>query len=733
MPEAQVVFNIDELDDPVLPDGVPSWEGGQFSNWRANLLKPNQSNRLLNCDIDRLGRIRTRKGTTRLGAGPINSGKIIQGLTFFQTANYNYVVAANNRNLYAFNGASWDLIAQGGCVDNDDIVISRSGQINNASGYSIGDRVLIVDGITDIVGTGEKLYFLENLKHDRFEYTIASHAETGGNTTTITLEQPGLVFAVKDNATFIVLRTAKVNNGAGYAAGTTTITIDGYTGIVQNNEYMVILSENVRHQITSHTETGGNTTSITFTTGLLAAYQTNTVNDRVTFAQGVDKLFFSDGTGNIYGWNGSTTMKIASGNVVDFLTGSAYVDNNSKPPQNAKILIWFQNRLIASGISAEPDAIYFSDFLDPTSWDKDFQMIRVGGGDSDPITGLVPWTDLSLIVLKKNSIYVIDCDPSQNPDPADPTLLVSNFAIRKLHSRIGCPAPLTAVQVGGASSTPGSDVFFLDSDKKVRSIRRTLAAENQQELVGDVSQPVQDVLDLVSLTSISNAVAFFHNGHYVLAVPVLGATRPNVVMSYQVHTQSWPGEWIGWTPTAFSLRTDTGDYSKMIFGEDNGQVHQWNDDVALSDEVAATYQDAGNALITIIITRAITFGDPFNFKTGLNAEFEFDESVATVNILAVKDGAVQPEAISGSPFSTLSTPRLKLPQVLPFTLPVLPGLLRKSFDLQRYGTWREFQFFIVALADKLSLRSIRVTGFMDTISLQTTPITEKLSGDMPGA
>ncbi len=720
MPDTQVNFNIETLDDPVLPDGIPSWEGGQFSNWRANLLRPNQSNRLVNCDVDRLGRIRTRKGSVLLGPA-INADKMVQGLTFFQTQFYNYVVAANNRSLYAFNGATWDLIAQGGCADNDDIVIGRIGQINNAGGYAIGDTDLVVDGITDIVSSGEKLYFIFNLKTDRFEYTIASHGETAGNTTTITLEQNGLVVPVKDNYKFIVLRTAKVNNTGGYAAATTTITIDGYTGIAQVDEWLVILSENVRHKITAHSETGGNTTSVTFTVGLQAAYLTSSITNRVTFAQGVDKLFFCDGVGPIFGWNGTTTMKIKDGNIVDFLTGSAYVDNNAQPPSTCNILIWFQNRLIASGIPTEPDAIYFSDFLDPTSWDKNYQQIRIGGGDSDPITGLVPWTDLSLIVFKKNSIYVVDCDPAQNPDPTDPTLLVSSFAVRKIHSRIGCPAPLTSQQVGGGSTTPGSDVFFLDSDKKVRSVRRTLAAENQQELVGDISQPIQDVLDRINIGAVAQSVAFYHNGHYMLFVPIDGATLPNVGIAYNLETQSWAGEWIGWTPTCLSIRADVGDMSKMIFGQINGQVRQWFDDVGLNDEVAATYQDAGSDIVTEITTRAITFGDPFNFKTGFNVEFEFDESVAVVNILVVLDGEFQPRPLGGQTFSTLSSPRLRLPQVLPFTLTDAPGLVRKSFDLQQYGTWRELIFFIVAFKDKISIRSVRVTGFMDTLRLQTIP------------
>ena len=50
--------------------------------------------------------------------------------------------------------------------------------------------------------------------------------------------------------------------------------------------------------------------------------------------------------------------------------------------------------------------------------------------------------------------------------------------------------------------------------------------------------------------------------------------------------------------------------------------------------------------------------------------------------------------------------------------------MRKAFDLQRYGTWRELQFQINTIGPdygKLAIRSIRITFFMDTMKLQTVP------------
>jgi hypothetical protein len=99
-------FN-DAVDDVLLPDAIPSFEGGQFSNVRANLLQPNQSKLLQNCDIDKLGKIRTRRGTIKIGTGPPSgvADTIIQGLTSYQTPKSvdptmpNNIVPANNAKL----------------------------------------------------------------------------------------------------------------------------------------------------------------------------------------------------------------------------------------------------------------------------------------------------------------------------------------------------------------------------------------------------------------------------------------------------------------------------------------------------------------------------------------------------------------------------------------------------------------------------------------------------------
>ena len=320
----------DEADDALLGDAVPSFEGGQFSNLRANLLQPNQSKLLGNCDIDRLGKLRTRRGTIMLGTGPPSgvADTTIQGLTSYQTPENNYVVAANNRKIWKYTDGTpgtWARIATGGAADNDEIIVFRTGAINNAGGYAMGTTVLTVDAITGFVAAGEKLYFLNNLKNDYFEYTIASVSPAApAATTQITLEEPGLVFDVADNWVFVVARTAKINHAA-YAGGYSgVLTIDNFTGSVNAGEFSsssprtsrTRLRRILRPLATRHPLIHGRT-SIPSPERLwpvrcrLITWQPMPPTP-IVFAQGNDALYFCDGLGPIYGWNGKTVQNLSA-------------------------------------------------------------------------------------------------------------------------------------------------------------------------------------------------------------------------------------------------------------------------------------------------------------------------------------------------------------------------------------------------------------------------------------
>jgi hypothetical protein len=77
--------------------------------------------------------------------------------------------------------------------------------------------------------------------------------------------------------------TGKVNNAAGYAAAATTMAVDGITGVVPVGATFRVTTPGTKdttYTVTAHSETLGNTTSITFTPGLVALVADN---DDITF------------------------------------------------------------------------------------------------------------------------------------------------------------------------------------------------------------------------------------------------------------------------------------------------------------------------------------------------------------------------------------------------------------------------------------------------------------------
>jgi hypothetical protein len=727
MPQ-RVIFNLDQMDDEPLGDGTSSFTGGMVSNEQANLIAENESSNLLNWDAETTGKITTRQGSIVLGGGALPVGSIIQGMAFYWSGANKYLVVATNGRLFAQIGAGWVQIALGGIFDNDVIEVIKLGRINHVGPpavYDIGTTVLDVDGFAGPVIPGDKFTLWQRDKG--YEYTIASVTPAfPGTTTQITIAPPGTVVKTYDNDQIIIKRFgARVNNAAGYPGGTVSINIDGITGPLGNGDKFVVTGEELIHTISTHTETAGNTTTIGFGSGGTPAIQGEYVASDgavpIIFALGGNKLFWTDGVLSIHSWDGKHTGNLSYGNIYD---------NGTEPPPTAvKWIAWFQNRLIAAGPAVSPESIWFSDFGDGTRWDSIFQEMEVGGGESDPIVAVVPWVDANLVVFKQHSIYILNMDPAQNPDPSDPTLLVASYGIRLLTHYVGCPAPQSIAQVGG----PGGDIFFIGSDKQVRSLRRTIAAASQQEMGPAVSLDVQNILKRITIDSIEKCTGYYWNNRYFIFTPLDGEVYPSTGLVYSTALNKWSGVWKGWLATAFCTKLLDNSRQALVIGQSNNTVLQWLGDTGADETLPDTYRDAvlgvaGVDIPTALLTRGYTFGDFFNWKTGLNCEFEFFDSLAFVNVSAVLDQLTQ-----GGDVASFDTTTFK-PLILPFDIPaVLPGpaFKRKQFDLQHFGQWRELQLYIYSASKKLSLRSIKVTGFIDTVQLQTLESTPSIDSPNP--
>lgn len=507
-------FFSDVLDDTPVFDASSSFEGGQRSNVRANLLNTNEVALLQNFDITRTGELITRRGSTRLGGTVDTSFGIVKGLTFYDTPTNSYAVAGTASGPRYYNGSSWPQL-------------------------SVGNPI-------------------------------------------------------------------------------------GVSGLSAND---------------------------------------------VSFAQGVNTLYMVDGYNGIYSWDGTTSTLVS---------GAA----NDEGPVGPRYAVWHTNRLAVgclgtSGVITEGDTIYFSQFLEGDVWDKASWNVRVGAGEGDRITGMVSWTDFNLAVFKERSVWVVDCDPNLEP---------AQFQIKPVTRSVGCPAGKTAVQVG-------DDILFL-STQGVRSVKRTLASEQQQDIGPALSEPITDLIARINPAAIARSAAIHWNNRYILSVPLDSATTPNYCIVFNTLTNTWSGFWTGWQAKYFSSRVVTsGQPARMIF-ENNAFIHEWLDYVNVADEAGSTFQDNGTDIACRVLTRAMTFSEPLSPKTGLSCEVEYTTAGSNLTAQLVKDGTN-----AGSPV-TLSSSQT-----------------RKAFDVQSIGQFRELQLDINSTAGKQKLRSVIASAFIDPLAL----------------
>lgn len=412
-------------------------------------------------------------------------------------------------------------------------------------------------------------------------------------------------------------------------------------------------------------------------------------SELIDCVQLTDKIFWTDsGVAGIRMWDGAS---------VSTVSGSP----------RATVLSVHGTRLVGSGLTDVPDAIEFSDLLDGTTWDSVNQRLRIGAGDGDPIIGHISWQETGVVVLKRQSAWLINADPQQD---------VANFSIKLIHGTIGCVARKSIVQVG-------QDIWFL-SRSGVQSIQKQLATSNNQITV-PVSQPVQDIIRRIKWDHAHKSAAILHNNQYLLSVPV-ETNEPDTIIAFNVLTGGW-SVISSWSACTFLQQPYEG-ATRLLYGTNEGKVKEWLE--YQRDEGSESYLEIDSYLdlpldlpfdfpdavdfVSTLRTRALTFGEPLNPKSGFYAELEFVTSDVSFDVYAILDGA--PRVLLES-FSNI-VPPVVLPIDLPFDFPDEPGWARKRIPLHGLPSFRELQFEIVCQHGKLVLREITASAFIDTIELR---------------
>ena len=196
--------------------------------------------------------------------------------------------------------------------------------------------------------------------------------------------------------------------------------------------------------------------------------------------------------------------------------------------------------------------------------------VGVGGGEGDPITGIVSWYNFNLVVFKERSIHVVVTDPSQNH--------ANGWSVNRIDNTVGCVAGRTIAQAG-------SDVFFLARDG-IRTVR-TILSGAQSSVSEPISTPIDDIIQRINWGYAQNSCAKFWNNRYIISVPLDNATTPDYTIVFNTVTRSWSGYWTGWTNNVYA-ESAFSNYPKLIMGDNSGNVLTWLDYVNESSLASST-------------------------------------------------------------------------------------------------------------------------------------------------
>lgn len=409
---------------------------------------------------------------------------------------------------------------------------------------------------------------------------------------------------------------------------------------------------------------------------LLIGYAAPNNSQRVTVVPLVDRIYLATSGSNIFSWDGTTFTDLGSG---------------TNKPKQYSILCAHTYRLFGAGLPGLPDTLECSDILDGGTWMQLTNSSRVGGGESDPITALCRWTDYNLIVGKRNSIWLVN---------ADPTVAPGNWAMKEIVPEIGCVGQATMCQVG-------DDVLWLSRDG-VHSMSLTLQGLTQGVPVEPLTRPIEDIIDRINWNYVHLASARFWAGRYILSVPLDTATDCNAVLVYNALTKGWCGIWTGWNATGF-IPTFFNNQARLVMGRDDGTVAQWMDYVSDTNESASNFEDMSADYPSSCDTRGMNCNEGISPKQGFSGEIEFWKSLANANVNVKLDGGDWTPFWSGD---TQGATGSKIGNALPWTLNVRT-FWRIARDLIRFGSWRELQFQVSTTAGKLQLRSVYMAAHLE--------------------
>lgn len=404
----------------------------------------------------------------------------------------------------------------------------------------------------------------------------------------------------------------------------------------------------------------------------------------VEFIQANSNLFVFDGTDQTAWYNGT-----------DYNVSTGWPTS----PPTAKTAEWLNNYLFVAGNTTNPDWIFVSTNLTPTSFPSN-TVIKVNTGDGQPITRLKAYRTGDLVAYKSRSIFDLNISGSDSTCSPQP---ICQWSLSPIVTDVGTPAPRSVVSLG-------NDQWFLSSPPyAIRSLTRS---QFDKTFINMMSQPIQDIFDGTSLTQstlntvqVSKAAAVYFDNKYIIAIPTGSSTINNLVCIYDFITSSWYTI-TGWYPAGWQVFNNNLYY---IDGNDGRVVQCFTGNIG----DIGTSHPVSSATVGInfdYISKIFDFDNPDNYKLMDSLGLEFQPSGnynATVNLNFDNSGW----QLAGTIALTANAPTL--PQVLPFVL-ASPGITYKTLQLTKFGRFKKVQV------------EVQIDGVSQQVTLQKITIFSRL-------
>lgn len=224
------------------------------------------------------------------------------------------------------------------------------------------------------------------------------------------------------------------------------------------------------------------------------------------------------------GWEATVTS-------VHFTLERSYYAKEPHIP-NGKYMIFAGNRIWMTGISEDPSAVWFSEFVDigeggaqadPSAWPTT-NVVRFDGSDGQPVSG-IGTVGPYILVFKQVKTWVIhNLNSGEN---------------RKLADTIGCVSHRSIVETN-------SGTFFLTADQGVY--------ETNGSSLNELSYKVRPTILAANRKQIEHAAGAYLNSHYYLSYASGVSEVPNRTLDYDVQLKSWwlhdlaANQWTTWPP-----------------------------------------------------------------------------------------------------------------------------------------------------------------------------------------